>query len=404
MQFEEITNTIENQDDNSEKVMHLIKYMGSKRNIIDSVVQAIELVHSDNKVLVDLFAGSSVLAGAFRNKTKMISNDIQQYSSVLAHTYLGDYHWEDYSDNLVNEIVFAAEQYVHEFKTRYPLSFDYRDDMTIEEFKEVEEAQKALIQQDFDFSHHLFVKNYSGTYWTFEQCLWIDALRKVADHYKNTPIFYAILSSLMFAMSYNSQSTGHFAQYRDATSDKSMKDIMIYRKKEITPFFIRKFTQIRETFGKNQFDFTTMAEDFRDCLDEIPEGSTVYADPPYCFVHYSRFYHALETLVRYDYPEVKHKGRYRTDRHQSPFCIRTQVVDAFTDMFNRIKTKNSNLVLSYSNTGMIELNSLIELAESLFGKEYKIRIEIQDYLHSTMGRKEDKSRNVQECLLIAKRK
>lgn len=404
MQSKETTNIIEKQADNTEKVMHLVKYMGSKRNIIDSVVQAIEKVHSKDKVLVDLFAGSSVLSGAFRNKTDIISNDIQQYSSILAHTYLGDYHWEDYPDDLMDEILFEAEQYVHEFKTRYPLSFDYPDNMTIEEFTKIEDAQRVLIKQNFDFSHHLFVKNYSGTYWTFEQCLWIDAIRKVANNYEGTPIFYVILASLMFAMSYNSQSTGHFAQYRDATSEKSMQDIMIYRQKEIIPFFKRKFTQIRETFGRNQFNFKVMATDFKDCLNEIPEEATVYADPPYCFVHYSRFYHAFETLVRYDYPEVKHKGRYRTDRHQSPFCIRSQVVQAFTDMFQRIKNKNSNLVLSYSNTGMIELEALIILAKSHFGDEYKIFVETQDYLHSTMGRKEDKSRNVQECLIIAQKK
>ncbi|GAJ99584.1 site-specific DNA-methyltransferase [Geomicrobium sp. JCM 19055] len=132
----------------------------------------------------------------------------------------------------------------------------------------------------------------------------------------------------------------------------------------------------------------------------MKENSTVYADPPYCFVHYSRFYHAIETLVRYDYPDVKYKGRYRSDRHQSPFCIRTKVESAFIELFKRVNKKNANLVLSYSNTGMIELDELIKLAKNNFDKDYKIEVRIQDYMHSTMGRKEDKSRKVQEALIL----
>ena len=118
-------------------------------------------------------------------------------------------------------------------------------------------------------------------------------------------------------------------------------------------------------------------------------------------MHYSRFYHAIETLIRYDYPEVLHKGRYRTDRHQSPFCKRTEVVGAFEVMFQKIREKNSKLVLSYSNTGMISLEKILELAQETLGVEYEVYSKALDYKHSTMGRSEDKSREVKEYLVIA---
>lgn len=386
-----------------ESVPHVIKYMGSKRQILDFVIRGISEVYTGGTV-VDLFAGSSVLSGALRNVVPMKSNDIQSYSGVLANTYLSNYNWND-NPNILNDIVEEATRRAELFFAAFPnFTFEYHADLTLEQFNELEKQQQELIDYDFSqFEYHLFAKNYSGTYWSYNQCVWIDAFRSVADDYEGTPYYYAILSSLMFAMSYNSQSTGHYAQYRDANTESSMKDIMIYRQKEIVPFFTRKFEEFQQVLGENNYPFQVVSMDYLDCLDTIEPNSTVYADPPYCFVHYSRFYHAIETLVRYDYPEVKFKGRYRTDRHQSPFCIRTKVAEAFEGMFRKINERQSNLVLSYSNTGMIELDKLIQLAEETFDNTFTVEVWTQDYEHSTMGRREDKSRDVQEALILVKR-
>ena len=71
-------------------------------------------------------------------------------------------------------------------------------------------------------------------------------------------------------------------------------------------------------------------------------------------------------------------------------------------MFKIIASKKSKLVLSYSNTGMIDLNAIMDLAISIFGKNYKVYTKALDYQHSTMGRLDDKSREVKEFLIIAK--
>ncbi|MGG2197538.1 DNA adenine methylase [Paenibacillus validus] len=385
------------------EVPHFIKYMGSKKKIINFVVEAINEVNTGGPVC-DLFAGTSVLSGVLRNQAHMISNDIQAYSAVLAKAYLTNYNWQSHP-SLIQDIVSSANKKANRFLKAFPeLQFDYAREFTVEEFVTFEEQQRQLIHFDFSsFDYHLFTKNYSGTYWSYNQCVWIDAFRAVAEEYRETPFYNAILASLMFAMSYNSQSTGHYAQYRDATSKSSMEDILIYRRKEIAPYFQRKMEELQQTLGRNHFAFDAYSLDYRDCLEQISRNTVVYADPPYAFVHYSRFYHAIETLVRYDYPDVRHKGRYREDRHQSPFCIKTQVGDAFHEMFLRINKKQANLVLSYSNTGMIDLDDLIVLATSTLGNNYNVEVRTVDYLHSTMGRREDKSRNVQEALIMAKR-
>jgi adenine-specific DNA methylase len=84
----------------------------------------------------------------------------------------------------------------------------------------------------------------------------------------------------------------------------------------------------------------------------------VYADPPYTRDHYSRFYHVLETMALRDDPKIStntahgktvlSRGIYRQDRHQSPFCIRSEAPAAFEELFERVAKRGVPLVLSYS--------------------------------------------------------
>lgn len=399
--LEETISLLENYD---RKVPHITKYMGSKRSILEFVIEAINDSYNGGKVC-DLFAGTSILSGALGKFIPMHSNDIQEYSAVFANTYLSNYNWADVEENIVDKIIEKAEAYIGEIKELYPtLEFCYPKKLTIALFVQLEEQQKALINFDFvGLDHHLFIKYYSGTYWSFNQCLWIDALRKVANEYRNSPVYNVIISSLMYGMSYCSQSTGHYAQYRDATNKSSKDDILIYRLKEISPLFKSKFIQLKSYLGKNNFNHTVTSLDYRECLDKIEPGTLVYADPPYAFVHYSRFYHALETLVKYDYPEVDYKGRYRTDRHQSPFGRKTEVNNAFKTLFEKITKKQANLVLSYSNTGMISLQEILKIAINTMGEPYEISYREAEHTHSTMGRSDDKSKEVKEYLIIAKK-
>lgn len=383
----------------------LIKYMGSKTKIIDFIVDGINFVHQKDRPVLDLFAGSASLAGAIGRQVNFISNDIQEYSKVLSQTYLVSLLNIDVPN--IDDIYQQALTLV-EANAQKEYLVDYNTLTTISAFNALEEKQKELINESFSYEYHLFAKNYSGTWWSYEQCLWIDALRQLADKYKDKPIYPIFLSSLMYAMAYCSQGTGHYAQYRDAKTNSSFNDICIYRKKDVFKFFHRKINELCE-YGlkpKANVRSTFLSTDFKDALN-IFEGGTVYADPPYCFVHYSRFYHALETLVLYDYPEIQKKnnvivkGRYREDRHQSPFCIKTKVEDAFLDMFKGVEQTNSQLALSYSNTGMISLETMMELAASVWDSS-KIEILTTDHQHMTLGRQGTRYRDVKECLLLIK--
>lgn len=426
----------------------VVKYMGSKTEVLDLIEKSFNFLQRDYKNICDLFAGSATLSAALRNHARVISNDVQMYSSVFANTYLNNYKWKSYPD--IQNVCKVAALRFQNFNThfsQYAGKFSYSRNFTLKEFNLFEEEQRALMDMNdwnsFD-NYYLFVKNYSGTYWSYEQCIWIDSFKFAIDNYKNDSVYFnLLLSCLIYAMAYNSQSTGHYAQYRIPENDSSKEDILIYRRKSITEFFVRKYNELQLFLQEpNKYSFETSSLKDIECLDKIPEKSLVYADPPYCFVHYSRFYHVLETLVRYDYPEIKYKGRYRTDRYQSNFCIKSEVTEAFCHMFEGIRNRKSDLVLSYTNSdtntidfasllraccekfnpnqcnddlislGLVRCNDFFREPESelvnvitkedVIDLQYQITMIKKPYNHSRMGRKDTKTIPVTEIVIIVK--
>jgi adenine-specific DNA-methyltransferase len=392
----------------------VIKYMGSKAGIIDFVVEGINAVHSGGRVC-DLFAGACSLSGALAGQVPMLSNDIQTYSSIIAQTYL--HRLSERAQALgVQSIVDSAEALVARALAQAPTGLSYPQACSLSEFNHIEELNRQLIDCHFDGPYHLYLRNYSGTWWSAEQCAWIDALRQVADNLLKTGEINAgdhavLLTCVMHAMAYAGQGTGHYAQYRDAKTTSSMADINIYRQKSVAAYFARKFEAVAKWNAANVSEtlaHQTTTLDFTECLGLL-DGDTVYADPPYAFVHYSRFYHAIETFVLYDHPTLQEKGgmlvkgRYREERHQSPFSIRSQVPGAFEALFRGIEKTGSNLVLSYSNTALFNLPELVAMAKANFSSSYNVTVLTKDHQHMTMGRKNDRNREVEEALILVSR-
>lgn len=389
----------------------VIKYMGSKASILDFISDGFAAVDRKDMPIVDLFAGAAAISGGFGHANRIISNDIQQYSAVIASTYLKR------AENIGRfDIIELASRIALEKISTLSSDMRYPEETSLEAFNEIEMRNRELIYKEFDTTHHLFCRVYAGTWWSAEQCVWIDAIREVLDELRSAgkvaeADFNFGLTCLMHAMAYSSQGTGHYAQYRDAKDEASMSDINKYRRASVPAIFSKKFLPLLSWNLSKVVDLghELVSSDYMECLASLPR-SIIYADPPYAFVHYSRFYHAMETIVKYDYPTLQVKGeqlvkgRYRNDRHQSPFCIKSQVYGAFTSMFEGVKDSKSDLLLSYSNTGMLDIDDLIDLAATTFGSGYTVWFENIDHDHKTMGRRGDHSRQVQESLIIAKNK
>lgn len=389
---------------NADNIPHILKYMGGKREILSDIHHAINLMDVGCDTFCDLFAGTAIVAYAMSDEYNLVVNDIQQYSEILARCYMNDYSMiNDIDETIITIVNKINQQLIFDSSWRLEDGMRYREDMSYEEMLAVEEREQKLINKEEERGFSLFKRCYSGTYWSYEQCRHIDAIRAVCEQYKGSVLYDIIMGALIYAMSYSSQSTGHFAQYRTLT-EKNYQDVLQYRMKNVLGMFSRKLKELLTalTYPRTH-SIRTSTLDFEDCIATLQSGTLVYADPPYSSVHYSRFYHALETLVRYDNPKVEYKGRYRENRYQSPFDQRTQAKAAFARLFKRIDQQQCHLLLSYSDNAMLSLDELRRIAHDIFGERYEERFYSKDYLHMKMGRNDEARLKVHEILLSYKR-
>jgi adenine-specific DNA-methyltransferase len=111
----------------------------------------------------------------------------------------------------------------------------------------------------------------------------------------------------------------------------------------------------------------------------------IYADPPYSRAQYSRYYHLLETLILYDYPRCESKGRYRQDRIQTDFSLKSKVAAAMTEFADAAANTGAGLYLSYPRNGLLSSTG-IDVRDILRVHYKRVSVAARRPLqHSTMG-------------------
>ena len=89
----------------------------------------------------------------------------------------------------------------------------------------------------------------------------------------------------------------------------------------------------------NRFNNKSFNLDYKELFkcNEFKNVSCVYIDTPYTGEQYSRFYHILETVAKYDNPKLEFKAKYRTDRFMSNFSLRSTVKQEFRTSYALVR-------------------------------------------------------------------
>src|SRR5690606_11280934 len=69
--------------------IHIMKYMGSKRELLPDIKEEASKMISKGGTILDLFAGTASVGAYLRRDYNIVSNDIQEYSKVLANALIG---------------------------------------------------------------------------------------------------------------------------------------------------------------------------------------------------------------------------------------------------------------------------------------------------------------------------
>ncbi|MGH7487746.1 MAG: DNA adenine methylase, partial [bacterium] len=233
--------------------------------------------------------------------------------------------------------------------------------------KLMSEVNLRLAQNDLIRPESVVTRYFGGLYYSWEQAVDIDALLKEIHEIEEGATRDYFLAALLAVASQAVNTVGkQFAQpIRPRDSQGRPKRHLLgqtLRDRSIDVFdayvgWLSRMSNLPRQSGSSR----AIRADYRDALaDETLEVDVVYADPPYTRDHYSRFYHALETMALHDEPGISStsirtvgaprasRGIYRMSRHQSPFSIKSQAPGAFDSLCGAVKARDVPLVLSYS--------------------------------------------------------
>jgi len=286
----------------------MIKYIGSKRRLVPTIGALIGQLPQVRSV-VDLFSGTSRVGHALKAAGYQVhANDHNTYAAALARCYVQS----DAGDHSDAAALIAA--------------------------LDATPGRAGWFTQTYCHDSRFFQPHNGAR---------IDAIRQAIAARGLPPEREAIaLVSLMEAADRVDSTTGVQMAYLKQWARRSHKPLTL-RVPALLP---------RATAGKGSASQLDAADAARQL-----SGDLAYLDPPYNQHKYVGNYHAWETLVRWDQPEVYGKARKRIDCRQrkSPFNSRPRIRAAMADLIANLDARY--LLVSFSDEGFLGRDELVEM-------------------------------------------
>ena len=348
-----------------------MKYMGSKISMLKNGLGELLLEEAPkaNRIF-DPFCGSSSVVRFLAEKTdkKIIAGDLQTFSTYLANSIL-------LRDKPVSkkEIV-VLENWISQAKLFHEV---IKVDLKFKKTKKFVFENRKFSQ---DISYPI-TNAYAGHYFSIDQALKIDSLLSFMP--TEEPIRSLAIAGTIEAASQCVAAPGHTAQPfqpggngLDAIFESWKRDPFVYVERVLTDLVTRHANTKGEAKTCNAIDL----------LKNLREGDLVFLDPPYSGVHYSRFYHVLETIARNSCETVSGRGRYPKpeQRPKSDYSVKTKSQNALENLLQKISSKKAKAIITFPSSDCS--NGLSgELVKQISSKYFKVSHEIVKGKFSTMG-------------------
>lgn len=331
-----------------------MNYIGSKQSLLQFIKYNVDNVtgfgRGEGHTFADLFAGTGIVGTMFKeNGYHVIANDMQYYSYVLAkHNICNTFDNVDAMDN--------------------GLLFDLN-------YLEGTEG--------FIYENYCMGSGSERNYFTDENGMLCDSIRielelmrksgKLSDN-----MYYYILASLLNSIDKYANTTSVYCAFLKHMQKSAQK-----------PFQIEPLPIIEGTEGE------VYNEDACQLIHKI-SGDILYLDPPYNERQYCTNYHLLETIAKYDNPQIQGIAGLREHENQkSAFCSSKTCLAALEEIISAAKFKY--IFLSYNNEGLMTLEDIAELM-SKYGEYQCFTTDYKRYKADSAGNRNIKGDRVTEYL------
>ena len=317
-----------------------MKYMGSKRAMLGNGLGELLRRETPNySRFVDLFSGSGAVAWFVGQVSpcQVLAVDIQEYGVALARAVIGRTRATK-PQRLVK--LFLQTARVQSRRNAYWKRATELDGTGLSHIEWTSRARAICGSA----GHGVIFRVYGGHYFSPSQAIAIDAMLDSLPAKRTDREI--CLAALLIAASDCAASPGHTAQPFQPTktagryiNEAWRKDIFAYVEKallNVCPLHAQ--VQGSARVG----DAVTVAA-------SLTKDDLVFIAPPYAGVHYSRFYHVLETIARGWCSEVSGVGRYPPpeERPVSAFSRKGQSLEAFDQLMRTLSERGCSAVVTF---------------------------------------------------------
>ena len=325
-----------------------MRYIGNKNTLLNDIYKLIKQKRIDNEsyTFCDAFSGTGVVGEYFKDKFRIIANDIQYYSFVMSQARLNT------PDMTFSQLGFDP--------------FDYFN-------KEKGECE------GFVYNNYSYLGS-SRMYFSAENGLRIDFIRNKIDEWKNQEKisnfeYYYLIASLIESVSKVANIAGVYGSYLKTWDARALKPML--------------FKRIDQKNKNSLYEAEVHNKNIEELINNI-SGDILYLDPPYTQNQYSVQYHLLETIAKNDNPDIRGKGGLRnTSKTASDFSKKCIAEVVFEKIIARAKFKY--IILSYSSDGLMSPKYIKNVLKR-YGKSDTydfIKINYKQYKnHQTANKKE----------------
>lgn len=290
-----------------------MNYLGSKSRLLSSINSIIEDFTKGEPLnyIADVFAGTGCVGKFFKKKGfRVYSNDLLYSSYVLNRHY-------------------------------------------IENNKEIEFLGDLLIKRNNIINYDFFIsKNYTNErmYFSPNNASFIDVIRTNIENERllgkmdiNSYFFHIV--SLLESLDLCANTTAVYSAFLKKYKS-SAKKLLQYKPAECI------------LSDKENKAFNMDAKEFV----KLDKFDIVFLDPPYNHRQYSSNYHILDTVAKWDFPEIKGKTGLRKDCFSSKYCSKTKALNEFTELIKNINSKY--IFMTYNEEGILDFSHIKKVLSS----------------------------------------
>jgi adenine-specific DNA-methyltransferase len=318
----------------------LITYLGNKRSLLNFIDNVVNLVKEELKkeklIIVDGFTGSGAVARYFKkHATKLITNDLEEYSKIINESFLTNKKDVDYDEiikyiNLLNEKKFRTD------------------------------LGEGIIEKLYAPKNSKNIQEGERCFYTNENAKIIDNIRRTIDLEVPEHIKKYVLSILLYKASVHNNTSGVFKGFYKGK--KSPIGKFGGEGENALQRILGEITLEPIILSDDECESVCYQKDINVLMNELSQLDLVYYDPPYNQHPYGSNYHMLNTILKYVEPkEISDVAGIPVDWKKSLYNKQKHALSTFTELIN--KTDSKYIMISYNNEGFIKYDEMLEMCE-----------------------------------------